>query len=147
MPTTNFDRMTRTPWWAKVLGWWARWRRDRADRLLAAMRRSQHERGLHEPRFMISIVGTSHYINKPEQIFSTHRWDLYETPAGERSLKFIPLHSSADVADGADHRTHSHFLTPWLNGVYTMDYEKTARAQRRGEKNIFHGSWSRTNAN
>jgi hypothetical protein len=140
----DLDRMKRTPWWAKPLIWWGRWRKDRLDKLAAEMRRAEHERWLDEPKYRISLIGRTYGKNGDDSmLYISHRWDLYETPRGARSLKFIAMQKSSTTSS---HTMHARYIKPWLEGVYDMDYETTRDRHLRGDYRIW-GNWKKVNVN
>lgn len=108
---------TRVPFWAKLIGWLRRchWeRKDRAEKL----------RVQRTPVYMGSIIGKTDYVDAGYKA-ETHRWDCYETPLGERSVKFIRMGGYGQDKGGVGHPLHAMTITPWLEHQWECDWAKT----------------------
>lgn len=106
----------KVPWWARLIGWWKRRRfekRDRAEKL-----KTQRV-----PVYMGSLFGNTRWRDgKPEPwVHRTHRWDLYETAAGERSFRFIAIGPRCG-RNGEDHPQHV-LITRWMHGSWDFSWD------------------------
>jgi hypothetical protein len=123
-----------TTWWSRLLGWFARRKRERAEKKVAAERKLAHERAMEVPVMKGVVVGRTTFINNGEGIedwsTNTHRWDLYETPSGKRSVKFTRTHASYGTSDyklGEDHPRYAAIILPWRQSLIDVDYKETLR--------------------
>lgn len=120
----------RTSWLSRLRGWLARRKQDKLERKRAEQRRLEHEQEQRVPRFVCSIIGSTTYMEGAQELYTTptHRWDLYETGAGERSVKFIQLQGYGGRPGGDDHQRHARIVKPWLERKLELDYAKTLAA-------------------
>jgi hypothetical protein len=109
------------PWWVRLLGWWRRRKFEKKDR-------AEKLRLQKVPVWQGVIIGKTRHVDLSEpNTFQTHRWDFYETPAGQRTVKFVRMSGYGQGKSGEDHPWHALIVTPWLHGKYRFDWAKTAK--------------------
>lgn len=106
--------------WARLIGWWRRRRWEKRDRAEKLRLRAT-------PAYVGTLVGITSWRQEggaPNWEQQTHRYDLYETPAGIRSYHFIRLAGPGSDPNGRDHMMHIN-VTAWIARKLEIDWETT----------------------
>lgn len=109
------------PWWAihaRLIGWWRRWRKERADRAEAIRKH-------HAQVWVGRLTGKTHWQDRGyDQI--THEWEFFESPAGVRRVEFRAIVDFTCKKDGRDHPLYE-IISQWLNHRYDIDWNTTRK--------------------